>query len=127
MYMYPYVGVVILHVVLSPRLSPRHSKAINPFLTALAASSRQSDRSSTSVTPPPITSGRVWSHDPRVKAVPLPSSINKSLHLKRVPDDLNNEQHLLNHFSKYGPVEKVNCDINKKYADIHFKTRVRIM
>lgn len=51
-----------------------------------------------------------------------PSS--QSLHLKGVPDHLNNKQFLWQHFEKFGPLNDVNCHPEKKYADIHFKTQV---
>ena len=67
----------------------------------------------------------IRSHDPKQSAEPLPGASNKSLHIKGVPEDLNNEDHLLNHFSRFGSVEAVQCDRRKRCADVHFKTRVR--
>ena len=89
-------------------LSPRVGKKDNPFLSALSQAST--------------------SHDPRLTAEPLPSNTNKSLHLKGVPDECNNESYLTDHYNKYGQqVESVSCNPNKKCANIHFKTKVIII
>lgn len=74
--------------------------------------------------------GAVKSSVPRPGANPflaaqsgsIPSS--QSLHLKGVPDHLNNKQFLWQHFEKFGPLNDVNCHPEKKYADVHFKTQV---
>lgn len=133
-------------------LSPRLSKGDNPFLSALASSRKHSlgssDVTSQSIrTLPPASVEKQLSQssntiasgttapvegfeeygvlDPRRIAVPLPRSSNKSLHLKGVPDELNNEVILLDHFNKFGVVESVVCNIDKKCADLHFQTRVK--
>lgn len=85
----------------------------------------------TMVTSRPLSyAGAVKSNVPRTGVNPflaaqsssIPSS--QSLHLKGVPDHLNNKQFLWQHFEKFGPLNDVNCHPEKKYADVHFKTQV---
>lgn len=49
-----------------------------------------------------------------------------SIHLKGVPDNVNNESFLLEHFEKFGSVRNVECHPEKKYADVHFRTKVSV-
>ena len=47
-----------------------------------------------------------------------------SLHLKKVPDQFNNKEFLLLHFNQFGPVSKIQCHPEKKFAQVHFTTKV---
>ena len=105
----------------------------NPFLTGVnksppsyAAIVKNKPRLDMSTAPFPVLSDpRIKSHDPRVTAQAIPSSSNSSLHLKGIPDELNNEQFLTNHFNRFGSVVSVLCNTNKKFAHVHFQSRVR--
>ncbi len=55
---------------------------------------------------------------------PVAAADNRSLHLKGVPDDLNNHPFLVSHFSKFGHVESVECFPQKRWAKVTFKKRV---
>lgn len=125
-------------------LSPSRTREDNPFLSALASSSSSSGahkntsnynpflspiKKKTSVSTHDTveednSSPDLKSHDPRLTAEPLPDIGNQSLHLKGVPDEVNDEAYLLSHFSKYGPVDSVQCDPTKKCANVHFRARV---
>jgi hypothetical protein len=52
------------------------------------------------------------------------ASSGTSLHLKGVSPPLNNRDFLLEHFSKFGEVENITCNIKKMCANISFKTHV---
>ena len=114
-----------------PESSPVTTK--NPFLTGVNKSPpsytaivKNKPRLDMSTVPFPVLSDpRIKSHDPRVTAQAIPSSSNSSLHLKGIPDELNNEQFLTNHFSRFGSVVSVLCNTNKKFAHVHFQSRVR--
>ncbi len=114
---------------------------INPFLSALKSpSSHQAEDvfipqpNKYSYRPPPPGSVRmskmvenIRSHDPRQTAQMIPGTDSKSLHLKGVPDVFNNQDDLSSHFSKFGPIQSIVCDTNKRFADVHFITRVTIV
>lgn len=98
-----------------PTTSQNQTSYFNPFLAAVTRASA----------PPTNQVKEVIPQDPRSAAEPLPSESNCSLHIKGVPDNLNNEQYLNQHFSRFGPVLSINCHPEKKFAHVHFKTRVR--
>ena len=50
----------------------------------------------------------------------------KTLHLKNVPEHLNNPPTLRKHFSQFGEISLLNCQPAKRYATVAFTTRVRL-
>ena len=100
-----------------PTTSQNQSDYFNPFLAAVT-------RASAPPTDQVKNVAKLISQDPRLAAEPLPSESNCSLHIKGVPDNLNNETFLHEHFSRFGPVLSINCHPEKRFADVHFKTRV---
>ena len=54
----------------------------------------------------------------------FPAVGDKSLHLKGVPRELNNDQALREHFERFGVVESVRCHPEKMFAQVSFATRV---
>ncbi len=58
--------------------------------------------------------------------LPVAAAANRGLHLKGVPDDLNNHPFLQNHFSTFGPVESIECFPQKRWAKVTFKRRVGV-
>ena len=53
----------------------------------------------------------------------LPS--NTTLHVKGVPDELNNDAFMEKHFSRFGPLKSVVCHPQKKYATVSFQNKVK--
>ena len=47
-----------------------------------------------------------------------------ALHVKGIPDELNNPIFLKKHFSRFGPVKDIKCNPNKLYATVEFEMRV---
>ena len=53
----------------------------------------------------------------------VPSS-NKALHVKGIPEELNNQATLMKHFSQFGEVVQLKCNSYKRYATVEFASRV---
>ena len=49
---------------------------------------------------------------------------NMTLHVKGVPDELNNQAFIEKHFSRFGPLKAVECRPQKKYATVTFRNKV---
>ena len=52
---------------------------------------------------------------------------NLTLHVKGVPDKLNNESFMEKHFSRFGPLKAIECNPQKKYATVTFQDKVTIV
>ena len=52
--------------------------------------------------------------------------LNTTLHVKGVPDELNNQAFVEKHFSRFGPLKAVECHPQKKYATVTFRNKVHI-
>ena len=52
------------------------------------------------------------------------SNMAPALHLKRVPEQLNNETFLMNHFAQFGRVTNVRCNTAKLCSTVFFETQV---
>ena len=50
--------------------------------------------------------------------------MNMTLHVKGVPDELNNQAFIEKHFSRFGPLKAVECRPQKKYATVTFRNKV---
>lgn len=50
--------------------------------------------------------------------------LNMTLHVKGVPDELNNQAFMEKHFSRFGPLKAVECHPQKKYATVTFQNKV---
>jgi hypothetical protein len=50
--------------------------------------------------------------------------LNTTLHVKGVPDELNNQAFMEKHFSRFGPLKSVECHPQKKYATVIFRNKV---
>lgn len=50
----------------------------------------------------------------------------KTLHIKDIPDELNNSEVLRTHFAKFGSVKLLKCFPIRKYATVEFATRVSL-
>ena len=61
--------------------------------------------------------------DPAIVSGAVPSS-NKALHVKRIPEELNNQVILMKHFSQFGQVVQLKCNSYKRYATVEFASRV---
>ena len=59
---------------------------------------------------------------PQSDAGALPQ--NMTLHVKGVPDELNNQAFMEKHFSRFGPLKAVECHPQKKYATMTFRSKV---
>ena len=55
---------------------------------------------------------------------PLPHPDNTALHVKGIPDELNNQPFLGKHFSRFGKVTKLNCYPNKRFATVVYALKV---
>ena len=62
--------------------------------------------------------------DPAIVSGAVPSS-NKALHVKGIPEELNNPVTLMKHFSQFGQVVQLKCNSYKRYATVEFASRVR--
>jgi hypothetical protein len=123
----------------SPVPPSSSSTSSNPFLAALKAKNSQMSEKPTSTTnrfsqATPDYNRPVMSYAAAVRGDPplefkeaKPSSIaerppnsSTSLHVKRIPNEYNNEDFLYNHFNAFGPVESIECNPHKLFADVHF-------
>ena len=50
----------------------------------------------------------------------------KTLHLKNIPEHLNNPPSLRRHFSQFGEIVVLGCQPGKRYATVGFSTRVSV-
>ena len=50
--------------------------------------------------------------------------LNMTLHVKGVPPELNNEAFMEKHFSRFGPLNAVECHPQKRYATVTFQNKV---
>ena len=91
--------------------------------------------------PPQAAAGKLPSYDqatnfqPRMQAAmnaPLQVGagslpMNMTLHVKGVPDELNNPAFLEAHFSTFGPLNDIECNPQKKYATVTFRDKVHVI
>lgn len=124
----------------------------NPFFAALGATHEPSDDSAqdnvffqqlnsdfeqeqheepvTMVTTQPLSYAAAVKSEPNSDVNPFllspvsPVTDSSSIHLKGVPNQLNNVSFLKEHFNKFGPVRDIKCHPEKKFADVHFTTKV---
>ena len=54
----------------------------------------------------------------------VPSASNTALHLKNVPDELNNKTFLSAHLGKFGKIKALKCFPEKRYATVEYYLRV---
>ena len=62
---------------------------------------------------------------PQLQPQPLPHPDNTALHVKGIPDELNNQPFLGKHFSRFGKVSKLNCYPKKRCATVVYAIKVR--
>ena len=62
--------------------------------------------------------------DPAIISGAIPSS-KKALHVKGIPEELNDWGILMQHFSQFGQVVQLKCNSYKRYATVEFASRVR--
>ena len=128
------------------------SLSANPFLKALAKVERQADlegdievrahqddkQDLDTRNEAQFSFSMVAQHPPASSGASLgqtstsPSSVNpfssagnnRTLHLKGVPREINNEQILRQHFERFGEVESIKCHPAKMFAQVTLTTRV---
>ena len=97
--------------------------AVHVQHTAVAPTS-PSKRASSSVHHRELPGG-LSSLDPQpLLAVAVPSASNTALHLKNVPDELNNKTFLSAHLGKFGKIKALKCFPEKRYATVEYYLRV---
>lgn len=125
---------------------PRFQIPVSTGVPQFALNAQGGPSQAPPIAPPPLPPSQLPSYDqatlsstyrpamqmPAV-AMGLPQSgagalpLNTTLHVKGVPDELNNQAFMEKHFSRFGPLKAVECHPQKKYATVTFRNKVRVV
>lgn len=96
----------------APPIAPPPLPQLPSYNQAMSSSTYQPALQMAGATIAPLQSG--------AGAIPL----NMTLHVKGVPDELNNQAFMEKHFSRFGPLKAVECHPQKKYVTVTFRNKV---